>query len=318
MPEIRRLAADHDEAFTRLWHLANDRRHQELGIEGLRMMLPAPSRPETFSVGAFEDGELVAAALGMAGRADDGRSPRHLPGLAHLSAVATHPEHWGKGLGGTVVRAAMLNAVEKGYARIQLWTHASNRGAQRLYEREAFVRSGREKPDDAGAPILHYLRELPTPRLVLGRQAARVLCLDEHDRLLMMHWHHPLSGQQLWEPPGGGIEAGETARDAVLREWREETGLASPNLVGEPTAVPRDQLWGDARFVGDEVFFVGRYAGGAPEVATALTVGEQTSYLGQEWVGWSDLASGRWRGDAVEPDVAVVLARLAPEGPWAE
>ena len=41
-------------------------------------------------------------------------------------------------------------------ARAQLWTHAGNERAQRLYERRGFGRSGREKLDDAGETIVHY------------------------------------------------------------------------------------------------------------------------------------------------------------------
>ena len=41
------------------------------------------------------------------------------------------------------------------------------------------------------------------------RPAARVICLDAADRVLLMHWRDPSDGHLLWEPPGGGIEPGE-------------------------------------------------------------------------------------------------------------
>src|SRR3954463_6150734 len=48
--------------------------------------------------------------------------------------------------------------------------------------------------------------------------------------LLIRRGHEPSRG--LWSLPGGRIEAGETAEQAVVREVREETGLEV--RVGEP------------------------------------------------------------------------------------
>lgn len=86
--------------------------------------------------------------------------------------------------------------------------------------------------------------ELPTqlgPDWVVGedgvpfRRGARVIVLDEHDRLLMVKGHdldQPERGW--WFTVGGGIDPGETAAQAASRELREETGLVVPadELVG--------------------------------------------------------------------------------------
>lgn len=42
---------------------------------------------------------------------------------------------------------------------------------------------------------------------------------------LLIRIHDPETGQSGWRAPGGGIEFGETAREAVIREIMEETGL---------------------------------------------------------------------------------------------
>lgn len=52
------------------------------------------------------------------------------------------------------------------------------------------------------------------------RPTVRVLVVDDADRVLLMR-----SRSGFWFPPGGGIEPGETARQAARRELHEELGL---------------------------------------------------------------------------------------------
>jgi hypothetical protein len=54
----------------------------------------------------------------------------------------------------------MAEARARGYARVQLWTHASNLRAHRLSEGRGFGLSGRERDDDLGERIVHYQRQL--------------------------------------------------------------------------------------------------------------------------------------------------------------
>lgn len=46
---------------------------------------------------------------------------------------------------------------------------------------------------------------------------------DEEGRILMVKQSH--EGKEIWMVPGGGIEAGENAAEAAVREVLEETGL---------------------------------------------------------------------------------------------
>ena len=43
--------------------------------------------------------------------------------------------------------------------------------------------------------------------------------------LLIRHVEHGVNGRSYWLVPGGGIEAGETEEECVIREMQEETNL---------------------------------------------------------------------------------------------
>ncbi|MDO4870362.1 MAG: NUDIX hydrolase [Bacillota bacterium] len=51
----------------------------------------------------------------------------------------------------------------------------------------------------------------------------RVILLDEEGRMLLVRQNH--GGKNIWMVPGGGIEEGESAVDAAVREVQEETEL---------------------------------------------------------------------------------------------
>lgn len=69
-----------------------------------------------------------------------------------------------------------------------------------------------------------------------------VLIFNEHRQLLLAH----ATGQKHWDIPKGGAEEGEGARDAALREVREETGLdlsrAALTDLGVVRYLPRKNL----------------------------------------------------------------------------
>ncbi len=66
------------------------------------------------------------------------------------------------------------------------------------------------------------------------RLAARALILDQ-DRLLLVNAYR--SGSDLWCAPGGGVDAGSSLPDNLIREVFEETGLTvtvgAPALINE-------------------------------------------------------------------------------------
>ena len=69
---------------------------------------------------------------------------------------------------------------------------------------------------------------MPGPRdvNVIPRHAARILLIDDRDRLLLFRWDPP----DIWITPGGGLEPDESYEQAALRELREETGITGVEL----------------------------------------------------------------------------------------
>lgn len=64
------------------------------------------------------------------------------------------------------------------------------------------------------------------------RPTARVLLLDREDRILLLNGRLPgrPRGAGNWFTVGGGVEAGETYREAAAREILEETGIGDFEL----------------------------------------------------------------------------------------
>src|SRR3954471_19190096 len=131
---IRPGQPDDVDAAVAVWNVANTAR---------RGGVPVPAEHEqrvrgylaldhSFLVVAEDRGELVGMALGMQAGEDDGAGPP-IAGLCHISMVFVHPAHWGNGIGRVLMRRLLLDGRMRGYSRFQLWTHADNKRAQRLY-----------------------------------------------------------------------------------------------------------------------------------------------------------------------------------------
>ena len=103
---------------------------------------------------------------------------------------------------------------------------------------------------------------LPLPE----RLTARVILLDEQDRILLMKGRFPndRTGSGAWFTVGGGAAPGESILEAAAREVREETGLAVElgPIVWRREGIGRDHTGEKLLF--RESYVVARCAGGEP------------------------------------------------------
>ncbi|MBL0885733.1 NUDIX hydrolase [Myceligenerans indicum] len=124
------------------------------------------------------------------------------------------------------------------------------------------------------------------------RDAARVVLLDDAGRVLLVRGHDlDQPERSWWFTLGGGIDAGESAVEAALREVREEAGLAlaAGDLVG-----PVLTRTGIFDFYAEtcrqhEVFFLAHLPGGHTPDSSGWTEVEREVLDGMAWLTADEL-----------------------------
>ncbi|WP_111765166.1 NUDIX hydrolase [Nakamurella deserti] len=139
------------------------------------------------------------------------------------------------------------------------------------------------------------------PSRPLNRVSARVLMIDDADRVLLFQGGDPqLPGDRFWFTPGGGVEAGEDLLGAAQRELTEETRMRLPR-----TAFAGPVWWRRSRFTFSgqdyeqtEYFFVAAPPADAAVHHDGFTEVERSYIHGEEWWAADALAA---TGDVVYP-----------------
>ena len=126
------------------------------------------------------------------------------------------------------------------------------------------------------------------------RVSAKLFLLDPHGRLLLLDCTDPARPGSRWqELPGGGIEEGEDAVTATVREVLEETGVVvEPALVGPlQWTQTASFLWRGTAHVSRHQGRLARLPAVPADGATSLTEHEVGTVLGQRWWTPEELAA---------------------------
>jgi len=160
-----RTGTDTDvDAAAEIWQAAH---HARLGFapDGARkdramaVLVARLALPDARFLIAERDGSAIGMLLACQARENDGAGLQ-MPGLLHISYVATHPDYWGRGVASQLLADIASKARAMHNDALQLWVVTNNARARALYERCGFAFTGREKIDDYGEPIVHYRMEL--------------------------------------------------------------------------------------------------------------------------------------------------------------
>ena len=115
------------------------------------------------------------------------------------------------------------------------------------------------------------------------RPAARILLVDEADRILLIRGFDPtIDRVPWWFTPGGGVDEGETELQAAHRELWEETGLKDVDLQGPVWFRSAEFTFMGDHVIQDEVFYFARVTNFEP-VTTGWTDVERESMLTCKW-----------------------------------
>jgi 8-oxo-dGTP pyrophosphatase MutT (NUDIX family) len=141
-------------------------------------------------------------------------------------------------------------------------------------------------------------------RRVVERTAARVLLIDDDDRLLLIRGIDPDAPEKgSWHfPIGGGVEDGETWVEAALREVAEETGITDVRLG--PHIWNRDvefEFLADLWLVQHEKYFIGRTSSTDLD-DSGFTELERRQIVGLRW----------WTADELEATPDIIYPTCLP------
>jgi ADP-ribose pyrophosphatase YjhB (NUDIX family) len=147
----------------------------------------------------------------------------------------------------------------------------------------------------------------------VAREAARALVLDPDDRVLLVRFVNPETGDEFWATPGGGLDPGEGLEDGLRRELREETGLEDAELGPVVWTRREEFLWAGQTLRQSERILLVRASSFDPRPQLSA---EQLAAEGVHEVRWWTLAELECSNATFYPTrIAHFLRRLLETGP---
>lgn len=120
---------------------------------------------------------------------------------------------------------------------------------------------------------------------VWKRRAARVVALDQHDRIFLINASDPGDSAKpaWWELPGGGIDGNESSEHAARRELWEEAGIAEAEIGPVIWTQHVEFFFAGYHFDQDEVIHVARCRAETAQEPQGLELFESMAFRGSRW-----------------------------------
>lgn len=146
------------------------------------------------------------------------------------------------------------------------------------------------------------------------RETARVVLLDEHDRVLLFCGFDPAEPDRgsWWFTPGGGIDPAESLEEAALRELAEETGIRDI-MLGPCLWTRLGSFWFEGVLFEQRSWYFIAYTSETRVDTSGFTEVERRSIVDHRW--WS-VDQLRNTPDVVYPPaLSSLLESVLREGP---
>lgn len=176
----------------------------------------------------IDDGRMLCARLeDETGAVIAGIAGHTWGGSCEITRLWVHESRRGQGLGRALLAAAENEALRRGCDRVLLMTHSFQ--APAFYEKLGYVRRGSIEDYPRGHAKYLYEKRLVQPGVApRAGQARAVAAMIERDGKFLVGRRsaNKRSAPGYWCTICGGVEAGESQEQAVVREVAEETGLS--------------------------------------------------------------------------------------------
>ena len=148
---------------------------------------------------------------------------------------------------------------------------------------------------------------------MIKRRVVRAVMMTPDRRVLLMKIQEPVSGFVFWVTPGGGLEPGESDKDALRREVAEETGatrISPGQLIWSRQC---EFTWDGRDYSQDEFYYLVHTEYFEPVMDAKAAPGEASAFREFRW--WSIDAIGRSEETFSPRSLHCLLESLSRNGP---